>query len=679
MPPIIRIQDRKDLVETSQYPYASWVFEKFNPVQSRVFEFYDKDVNSLIAVPTGTGKTLCAELIAAHELSKRKGTFLYLCPLRALAQERIDDWTDSSHHFSKKKISICTGDYRLTKERKKELEEAEIIIATYEMFSHRARNYKSEGNEFLKQVGTVAIDESHILTVPGRGDHLEVGLMKFTEINPKARLVLLSATMPNVDEIGEWISYILTKKETYVLQSDYRSCPLNIHYEKYDDSYRSYDLNERSKVDLAMEIVEHYNEDKFLVFAHTKRTGELMLQELRKAGIKSEFHNAGLDKEARKTLERDFRTDPKLRVVVATSTLAAGLNMPARRVIILGVHRGVEEVAVYDIMQEAGRAGRPAYDPVGDAYILLPETREKYETHRARLKRKQPIISQLLTEIGEKRKALAFHLISEIHHGDVKSRDDVHYWYGRSLARFQNKEELRDDVVEHVLDLLKKCRAVIEEPNGDLKATAIGKISSIFYFSPFDVYDLRKNFTDLFDENYDSDDIAVAMALGNTDTNRVSIVTKGEREEMSAFINKVRNIFPDRKYLETAIKAGFIYYSLLNGNNPVQFSALLRTFQSDSPRIIQVLHALDTMTAKWNKKNWLNDLQNRVAYGVKPELVNLVKIPKIGKVKAKKLYMAGLKTVEDVSEDAGIVSKVLGISLVKAEEICEECRRILLV
>ena len=206
MPPVSVLSDQTNLVPTSQYPYAKFGFEYFNPVQSRVFEIYDKETSCVIAAATSAGKTVCAEMFMFHEIIKRGGKCLYLSPLRALAQEKYDDWTDEKHDLLKFKVSICTGDYRLTIKRKEELEAANVIIMTSEMLNHRARNSKSEQSKFLQTTGTVVVDESHLLTVPGCGDHLESGLMKFTEINPNARLVLLSATMPNVEEISNWVS-----------------------------------------------------------------------------------------------------------------------------------------------------------------------------------------------------------------------------------------------------------------------------------------------------------------------------------------------------------------------------------------------------------------------------------------------------------------------------------------
>jgi replicative superfamily II helicase len=220
MPPVTKVSDNNELLETSKFPHAKWSFEKFNPVQSRVFEYYDKDNNLIIATATSSGKTVVGEMLLSHEIRKRGGKGMYLVPLRALAQEKIDEWTDKDHHFHDLKISVCTGDYRLTAERKKELDEADLIIMSYEMFNSRVRNLGSERSDFLKKIGTIVADEVHLLTVPKRGDHLEAGLMRFTEINKDCRMVFLSATMPNVDEIANWVSFILNSKDTVLVSSD---------------------------------------------------------------------------------------------------------------------------------------------------------------------------------------------------------------------------------------------------------------------------------------------------------------------------------------------------------------------------------------------------------------------------------------------------------------------------
>ncbi len=647
MPPLIKVGDQPSLVETSKYPHATFPFAKFNPVQSRVFDFYDKDCNAVVAAATSAGKTIVGEMFANHELEVRKGTFMYLCPLRALAQEKVDDWKDPSHQFSKKKVSICTGDYRLTPERQQELADADVIIMTSEMLNHRCRNAMSEGNAFLHNIGTIVVDESHLLTVPGRGDHLEVGLMKLTKMNPKCRIVLLSATMPNVDEIAEWVSYNLTKRDTYVLVSQYRPCPLTIHFDNYDDDQQSYDRKEEAKVQRALEIVKYYPDDKFLIFTHTKRTGERMSKDLASIGIKNEFHNADLDKDKRISLEKRFKTDPNLRVVVATSTLAWGVNLPARRVIVLGVHRAMNEVATYDIFQMIGRAGRPAFDPAGDAYILVPSSASAM--WRAKLKSQQRIESQLMENMGGNYKLLAFHIVSEIHHGGIKCEDDVRDWFERTLAHFQSKE-LDDTAVANVIKLLKDCFAINEE-DGKYKATSIGVISSMFYFSPFDVSNLRKNFKDLFEGGRENDDLHVAVALANIDSNRMGFISVAERDEVLPFKLRMEKAGVDlSRQTDGTIKMAFMYNCLLTGAPTHALAGMMRGVQFDSSRILQVVQALDGMGAKWQKRDYLTTLEKRIRYGVPSHLIELVSVPNVGHVRANNLYKAGVKTLEDLVE-----------------------------
>jgi helicase len=644
MPPVVKVEDQPILVATTEYPYAKWKFEKFNPVQSRIMEFYDKDTNGLIAAATSAGKTVIAEQFISQEIRKRGGKGMYLAPLRALAREKINDWENKNYHFHDQKISICTGDFRLTKERVKELNDANIIIMTSEMLNSRCRNYKTENSEFLKEIGTLVIDESHLLTVAGRGDHLEVGLMKFTEINPNARLVLLSATMPNVEEIADWISYSLTKRDTFMLKSKYRPVPLTVHYESYYDVGR-YDQVEEEKVNKALEIVEWYPDDKFLIFAHTKRTGDLMKQQLRSIGVEAQFHNADLEAGERAKVEDRFKNDPKLRVIVATSTLAWGLNLPARRVIILGVHRGINEVETHDILQMIGRSGRLGIDPMGDAYILVPESKESM--YRQKFSKPNRIESQLLEKNGNHHKTLAFHLVSEIYHGDIKTTDDVHHWYGRSLAYFQNKT-LDQTVVDATLTLLSKLGAIFQE-DGQWSCRPIGKVSSMFYFSPFDVSGLYFNFKELFADNRENNDYYLSIALGDIDSQRLAIVSRLEKEEMSMYAAKVKAMMPDKYLNDSSLKAGFCYYSLLTGKNTQACATTQRTLQFDFGRMSQVLRALDAFGGNWQKDGFFTNLESRVINGVPSYLVDLCRVPNIGKVRAQKLYDAGFKTVDDVA------------------------------
>jgi replicative superfamily II helicase len=657
MPPVIVLGDQEQLVPTESYPHAKYQFSHFNPVQSRAVEVYQEDCNCVVASPTGSGKTILAELFLAHEIRVKKLKGLYLAPMRALSQEKYDDWTSPDHHFSDLKVVICTGDYKMTPELRKRLEEADLIIMSSEMLNSKSRNSKEEQTTFLSNVGCLVVDESHLLTVKGRGDHLEAGLMKFTALNPSARIVLLSATLPNVNEIAEWVSYTLTRRKTYLIDSTFRPCKLNVHYEKYYDGERTYDDNEAQKVHSALQIVEYYGEDKFLIFTHTKKTGEMMKTALTRAGYKCEFHSADLDKKKRTELETKFRKDKDFKALVATSTLAWGCHLPARRVILVGVHRGMEEVPWYDIVQMVGRSGRPGYDPVGDAYVLVPERTAREQ--KSRIQSQQSIVSQMLADENGTYKVLAFHLVSEISQGNIFNKEQVHAWYKRTLANFQSKE-LDDAVVDRVLESLRRAGAIFLDENDEYQVTSVGKIASMFYYSPFDVSDLKRNFKSLFDNNRQDDDIHLAMALGNLDTNRAGIVSKADREEMGRFAGQVTTLYGG--IAEAAVKAGYAYYTLMNGLPSNAVVAMRRGLQFDFPRLVTVLNALDQMGQRWNRREWFRRLQLRVTYGVKGDMVYLCQLPNVGKVRATKLWQSGIKTLAEVANTSPArLKSILGL------------------
>jgi helicase len=664
---MIKLTDQKQLIPTSQFPVAKFSFEKFNPVQSRIFEVYDKDINCIVAAQTSSGKTEIAEMFLANEVRQRGGKGVYLSPLRSLSQEKIDKWLDPKHHFSDLNVSICTGDYRLTAERGKELERADLIIMTNEIFNSLSRNYKSEKSKFLKQVGTVCADEFHILTTPSRGHHCESGFMKFTQVNPDARMIFLSATVPNSEQISNWTES-LNHKETYLMESSYRPCPLSIHYERYRDK-GSYDEQERQKVESAIRVFHRHYGDKFIFFVHTKRTGELLRASLKEQLIECEYLNADLGKDKKKVIENRFREDPKLKALVATSVVAWGLNFPSRRVVIVGVHRGLSEVENYDIQQECGRAGRPQYDPAGDAHILLPDS--TFAKHLTRLQKPYNIESQLLDN-----KALAFHLVSEIHHQEVKNKKDIDEWYGRSLASFQEKE-LDKSVVNQVLDKLVKCKSIKMEDN-DCETTSLGVVSSLFYYSPFDVVDLHRNWSKIFELDEQGDDYWVSMALGNLDTHRGMIVSNAEREETGLYAKKINHISKgmtgEYGFSDGAVKIGCCYYNLLNGKDCPILNSIMVGLKTDFDRTVEVLTALDSMAGKWDRRDYFKRLQLRILYGVKEELLDIVRLKGVGKVKSKKLWDAGLKTLDDIADNPVAVIKAISCSSNVAQQICENAK-----
>jgi hypothetical protein len=303
------------LIPTTGYTYP---FPFFNPVQSMVHPFRNDDSNIVIGASTSSGKTICAEILMEETLRQNQRV-VYLSPLKSLTQEKYEDWKT---RFPLDPITILTGDYTLSEEKRNALSSSRIIVMTSEMTDSRTRRMETEKNYWLKEVGLVIVDESHILST-SRGHAVESGIMRFSLINPHARILFLSATMPNVGQLGEWLT-LLNGKPTRVIQSTWRPVELNMHYAEYntDDTYEGVQM---AKKGMAISIVKMKPAEKFLIFCHDKGTGNSLVKLLKEEGIEAKFHNADLDMTERLETETLFsKREGGLRVLVSTSTLAWG-------------------------------------------------------------------------------------------------------------------------------------------------------------------------------------------------------------------------------------------------------------------------------------------------------------------------------------------------------------------
>jgi helicase len=646
---LIEIHDAKELIPTASLAYGKWSFTEFNPVQSALFPYVEQELNGLVAAATSCGKTVISEMFASYILRKFNKKFVFLCPLRALANEKYNDWTNPNHHFSDLDIGIYTGDYS----EKDGFENNDIIIMTSEMLNHKVRLAKKDS--WIQSVKLIVVDESHLLTVDGRGPHLESALMNFAKLNPDAKIILLSGTLPNVHEVAGWLTK-LNDKQTFIIKSNYRPCQLKIHSMTYSqDSPAKISIS-----DECIRLVQRYFQDKFLIFVHTKDVGNFIVEALANKNIKSEFHNANLNKLEREKIENDFKYDKNLRVIVATSTLAQGLNLPARRVIVAGVYRGTELVPSYDILQMCGRAGRPAFDPQGDAYVLFPE----YDQTKLAKICLTPceVRSQMLvtSDFGDYAN-LAFHLLAEIYDGRVKTLEDGKNWLERSLAIHQNMF-LRLSILEETFEKLVRLGILRKnEKNNNYTVTALGKVSVMYYANPFTVASWSKNFTKLF-MNDSVHDIQVCLALADNSDNYIGSMSKEDKMLMNTFIQNAGK-FTTKSLPDNVLKQAFMYYRLLFGNVEKKYYSMSKTLQNDFPRTTAILQAIDSWSKKWGKQDFFRVFSKRIQHGVPAKLVDLIDIKGVGKVRAEKLFDAGFKTKKDIKNNVEKAAKVAGINI----------------
>lgn len=675
--------DIENRTATSEYKPYQYPFENFNPVQSAILPRIEDDHNIIIGANTSAGKTICAELIMDHVLQGSR--VIYLSPLKSLTQEKYEDW---QKRFPNEEITILTGDYTLSNEMKQKLARSRIIVMTSEMCDSRTRRMKTEKNFWLNEVGLVVVDESHILTTD-RGHAVETGIMRFTAINKKARVLFLSATMPNVDQLGKWLT-TLNGKQTDVVYSTWRPVQLQIDYVEYQPAINSrgredYWETQDRKRNKAVEIALSKPDEKFLIFCHDKGTGRNIVKRLKDENIDSIFHNADLDLKERLEIESSFQDrNNGIRVLVSTSTLAWGRNLPARNVIIVGVHRGLNEVDELDIIQMAGRAGRYGIDDAGFVYLIIPEGSK--EAWKQTFANPRPVNSVL-----NNRATLAFHVLAEIENRTIANANDVLRWYRRSLAGMQSLTPFEKEDAQMLIEELLQ----MEMLTGDsmrLSITGLGRVSAWLYFSPFDVYAWYRNFSRLFERKIDSEalksnakdlemamffgkqkqtdsliplsDETLAWAIADIPSNDLGYIRKDLQPDCENWAWMLRN----RGIVATnALPSVIGAYNCLTGVDDDLFGAFKRTIIYDIARQCQALELIDGMHAKWGKEKFWKVLPLRIKYGIADEMADLVRIPGIGGVRAKKLWDAGFRAVEDIAnpEKAKRLRTILKINNIK--------------
>ncbi|MHA2362475.1 MAG: DEAD/DEAH box helicase [Candidatus Hodarchaeales archaeon] len=398
-------------------------FEKFNIIQSGSFNLlYRTEKSVIVATPTGSGKTVIAEIAFIHSLTNKKGKLMYLSPLKALSYEKENEFLK----FKKNgvKTEVFTGDaytYDNQIPQKKRLIEAQLIIATIEKIDSLTR--RKDFKFLIRELSLLIVDEIHLIGDESRGSNLEALLTRIRILNPNCRIIGLSATIPNCNSIAQWLS-----AEAIVYGDEFRPSKLikkiiayestgNEFKDKYRRIYKSWLIIRKfcvrehkefthtlvfvssrgDTVLTAKKLVDYIVKEKLNSgkFENQPIVHNPRLRELLPYGVA--FHHAGLQFEDRKTVENNFR-EGKIKILVATSTLAWGVNLPAKVVIIQNVIirtlQGNIFLSSADLWQMLGRAGRPQYDKQGYGYIIT-STGEIKEKINYRLNNPEPVISQI--------------------------------------------------------------------------------------------------------------------------------------------------------------------------------------------------------------------------------------------------------------------------------------------
>jgi helicase len=451
----------------------------------------------VVAVPTASGKTLIAQLA----LLTADGPGLYVVPLRALAREKYETLSalpDTS-------VGISTGDLADPEE---ELAANDVVVATSEKVDSAIRN----GAAWVEGLACVVVDEVHLLGSEGRGPTLEVTLATLRRRTPDVQVVGLSATVANPGEIADWL-------DADLVADDWRPVDLRVGVHAdgevaFDDGtsreapVAGVDGDEATAATAALVSAAADEGGGALAFVRSRREAERLAERLRAEGLPGDadaaaaaldagatatgerladclrdgvaFHHAGLRSEHRRLVEAAFR-ERRVGAVCATPTLAAGVNVPARRVVVRDQKRfdGEETdwLPVLEVHQMCGRAGRPGLDPYGEA-VLVAGDEDPDEVRRRYVGADPEAVESKLAD----REALRTHVLSTLAAGFASSRADLLDLFDATFyAHGASVDALGETLDGALADLA--AMGMVDRSDG-LAATPVGAQVSRQYISP---------------------------------------------------------------------------------------------------------------------------------------------------------------------------------------------------
>ena len=480
---------------------------ELNPLQELAYPHTQTHNHVLATAPTASGKTTLIHM-AARKYLKQGGVIAYVGIMKALADQKYEEWSAEDHYWSRYPSAVITGDYAWTSTQQKEVDAAQIIVITPESLLSKLRHINNRKGRFLLDIDMIVWDEIHLVGSKSRGANFETAVMEFTDAVPKAQNLALSATVPNNREFKKWLEAMGDGRDVVLIESDYRAVPIERVYIPYDQGSTTAE-SERNRRNIIAELVMSKPKEQFMVAVWKKTFGHDITEDMRGMGITSDFHNANADRATRKRIERGFISG-SIRVMPCTSTLSVGVNLPARNVVGTACEAGGEDIPVFELEQTLGRAGRPQYDDKGFQFMLLPDKRFTY--HRNRIENGEPIKSQLVF-VSE----VAAHFLGAIYMRTVTDIDAFHRWFRRSLAA-QQIADLRDQKIDSYLDEivhdLEVRRMLFRSVTDEFVLKPRGKIAAQLMLDPYHYADLLRNLKRYFDLTHPTD-IDLAKAIGS--------------------------------------------------------------------------------------------------------------------------------------------------------------------
>ncbi len=647
-----------------------------------------KNRSIVISAPTASGKTFIAELAMMKSVLWDRTKCIYVAPMRALVNEKYNE-IKNAYPFLK--IAISMGDLDSVDMW---LEKYDVIFVSTEKFDSLMRH----GMPWLNYVGCIIFDEVHMIDDPNRGPTLEVLITRLKRTCKNTQIVALSATVGNASELSEWLN-------AEFVESNYRPVPLHkgitfdgkILYEDHEENLKGSNKipeirvvedtlnmgkqliifyatkrNAEAGAERLSEITEKYIDDTNkqslektsdeILHALDKPTSQCeKLSRLSKKGIA--FHHGGLVNSQRSIIEEAFRNN-NIKAICSTTTLGLGVNLPAHTVLVRDITRynqmsGSEYMGINEVLQLFGRAGRPRYDKEGRALLIAKDEESAQNLMRRYIRSSpEPILSKLGVE-----PVLRMHALSFIAGNFLKRRESILDFLTETFYGFNyNSTSELKRIVDDVLDELEDWK-FITESDGAYEATRIGRRVSELYLNPVSAKWIIDTLPKV------DDDLGLLFMVANTSEMRPYCKVTEEAEELFVHYYDLLESSMEESYYEPE-KPFSTALMLRDWINEINEQSLQKKYNETPGALYSKLTNADWMLyssmelAKLVKIKGINllELRVRVKYGIKRELLDLVRLEQIGRVRARMLFGQGIKTVEDLRKPTSrkTVEKLFG-------------------
>ena len=688
---MVNIDPNIEEIMNKAYPFI----EEYNPAQQAVIDsgYLENEENYIISIPTASGKTVLGVLAMLKALLKG-GKVVYAVPLISLQNEKYKEF----------KVFEEFG-YKVGKHPRN----ADISVMVFESFDALTRFSLNT----LHELDLLIIDEFHMIGEFSRGPTIECAITRIKEQNKSIRIIALSATLQNMDEMAHWL-------EAEVVTHDYRPVPLhkevlcaeefgtkdknNIVYKLLNDSLEdssqmlvfvstrrfteSLAANMASKIeryipDSQREIFNTISEE---ILEVPKRSNSQptevcrKLAECIKCGVA--LHHAGLFDRQKEIIEEEF-VNGNLLMITATPSLMYGVNLPSKRVVIRDYNRwtdqGQTNIPVFDYEQMSGRAGRPGFDTEGYSYLLAKTYDEAFDLDDHYVHGEIEVTNSKLIDNED---AVLKQIITQISSGFAKDLDDLIEFFNKTFYGFQiahtystmsfgfSDESIKYEI-SSALEYLIQNQIIRVSPSG-LQTTPLGTLISKNNYAVKTAVKL-KDYSTMHTNSFNPAELIYEISK-TKDMPQINTKFKANKDNIREVLSN-KGVFVS--FVQNSESTAASLLEWINERKEYEIENYLKVYAASTRRasyegahLVKYYYEICNVLGNYKYLTEIDKLSSRLYYGVKEDILPLViGIKRLGRQRARLVTNVFGKNLAYVDTDE--LTKIEGIGPKTAEKIIE--------